>query len=55
MPQCASLAGKMTAMWVRLREWMIADQEPPLPSVGAVLTGLGLRVRGEVTPTGRLA
>ena len=37
-------------MWVRLSEWMIYDEEPPLPSVGSVLTGLGIRAHGEVTP-----
>jgi hypothetical protein len=36
-------------MWVRLMDWMIADGEPPLPNVGSLLTGVGLRVRGEVT------
>ena len=36
-------------MWVRLMDWMIADGQPPLPSAGTVLTGIGLRVRGEVT------
>ena len=37
-------------MWVRLSEYMIVDGEPPMPQVGMVLTGLGLRARGEVTP-----
>jgi hypothetical protein len=36
-------------MWVRLMDWMIADGEPPLPNVGCLLTGVGLRVRGEMT------
>src|SRR5690349_6703108 len=36
-------------MWVRLMNWMIADGEPPLPNVGSLLTGVGLRVHGEVT------
>src|SRR5690349_2507223 len=36
-------------MWVRAMEWMIADGEPPMPSVGSVLTGVGIRVRGDVT------
>lgn len=37
-------------MWVRLSEWMIYDGGPPMPQVGTVLTGMGLRVRGELTP-----
>ena len=36
-------------MWVRLMNWMIADGEPTLPNTGSLLTGVGLRVRGEVT------
>lgn len=36
-------------MWVRLMDWLIADGEPPLPNVGSLLSGVGLRVRGEVT------
>jgi hypothetical protein len=36
-------------MWVRLMHWMIADGEPRLPNVDSLLTGVGLRVRGEVT------
>jgi hypothetical protein len=36
-------------MWVRLLEWMIADAEPPMRTVGSMLTGVGIRVRGEVT------
>jgi hypothetical protein len=35
-------------MWARLSEWMIYDGEPPMPEVGTVLTGVGLRVRGEL-------
>lgn len=37
-------------MWVRVMDWLIADGEPPLPEVGSVLAGVGLRVRGEVQP-----
>jgi hypothetical protein len=37
-------------MWVQAMEWMIADGDPPMPSVGSVLTGVGIRVRGDVTP-----
>jgi hypothetical protein len=37
-------------MWVRLMDWMIADAEPPMPRVGELLSGLGIRVRGAVTP-----
>jgi hypothetical protein len=36
-------------MWVRLLEWMIADAEPPMGTVGSMLSGVGMRVRGEVT------
>jgi hypothetical protein len=36
-------------MWVRLMNWMIADGEPTLPNTGSLLTGVGLRLRGEVT------
>jgi hypothetical protein len=36
-------------MWVRLLEWMIADAEPPMRTVGSMLTGVDIRVRGEVT------
>jgi hypothetical protein len=36
-------------MWVRLLEWKIADAEPPMPTVGFMLTGVGVWVCGEVT------
>ncbi|TDO60793.1 hypothetical protein EV651_10765 [Kribbella sp. VKM Ac-2571] len=36
-------------MWVRLMHWMIADGEPGLPNVDSLLTGVGLRARGDVT------
>jgi len=35
-------------MWVAIREWMLADQEPPLPTVGSVLRSVGVRVSGIV-------
>ena len=35
-------------MWVAIRDWMLADQEPPLPSVGSVLRSAGVSVRGTV-------
>lgn len=31
-------------------DWMVADGEPPMPNVGSVLTGVGIRVRGDVAP-----
>lgn len=37
-------------MWVRLMDWMIADAEPPMPQVGEHVNGVGIRVRGTVTP-----
>lgn len=48
-------------MWVRLAAWMIADREVPTPYVGAVLSGVGVRVFGAVvtaepdTPDGIVA
>jgi hypothetical protein len=42
-------AGGHGLMWVRLLEWMIADAEPPMRTIGSMLTGVGIRVRGEVT------
>jgi hypothetical protein len=36
-------------MWVAIRDWMLADQEPPLPSIGSVLRSAGVRVSGTVT------
>ena len=35
-------------MWVAIRDWMLADQEPPRPSVGSVLRSAGVSVRGTV-------
>jgi hypothetical protein len=37
-------------MWVRLMDWMIADAEPPMPQVGQHVKGVGIRVRGTVSP-----
>ena len=35
-------------MWVAIRDWMLADNEPPLPSVGSVLGSVGVRASGTV-------
>lgn len=35
-------------MWVRVMGWMMADDEPPRPSVGSVLRSVGVRARGAV-------
>lgn len=36
-------------MWVRLPSWMIHDEDPPLPTAGAVLAGVGIRVEGKLS------
>jgi hypothetical protein len=36
-------------MWVALRDCMIADNEPPLPSTGSVLRSMGVRVSGTLS------
>lgn len=33
-------------MWVRLAEWMVVDNEPVLPVVGAMLPDVGVRISG---------
>jgi hypothetical protein len=38
-------------MWVALRDWMVADNEPPRPSVGSVLRSIGIRVTGTLAVT----
>ena len=38
-------------MWVRVADWMIADDEPPLSDVGSILRGVGLRLFAEETST----
>ncbi|PFG17099.1 hypothetical protein ATK74_1660 [Propionicimonas paludicola] len=35
-------------MWVRVMGWMMADDEPPRPSVGSLLRSVGVRARGAV-------
>ena len=35
---------------VRIEQWMIADDEPPMPRRGSVLAGVGVRVHGEPLP-----
>ena len=35
-------------MWVRVMNWMLADDEPPRPSVGSLLKSVGVRIRGVV-------
>jgi len=35
-------------MWVRLEEFMVMDDEPPLPKRGAVVSNVGVRIRGRV-------
>jgi hypothetical protein len=35
-------------MWVRLDEWMVGSGEIALPDAGAVLAGVGIRIRGAV-------
>lgn len=37
-------------MWVRVPDWMLADDEVPRPTPGMVLVGLGVRWHGTVTP-----
>ena len=36
-------------MWVRIMDWMLADNEPPRPGAGSLLRSVGVRVRGVVT------
>ena len=33
-------------MWVAVYDWMLADNEPPLPSVGSMLRAVGVRLTG---------
>ncbi len=37
-------------MWVSVPEWMIVDEEPPLPVAGSVVRSVGVRVHGAVAP-----
>jgi hypothetical protein len=41
-------AGEDVCVWVRVMGWMLADDEPPRPSVGSLLRSVGVRVRGLV-------
>lgn len=40
--------GEDVCVWVRVPGWMMADDEPPRPSVGSVLRSVGVRARGAV-------
>jgi hypothetical protein len=35
-------------MWVAVSDWMLADDDPPLPSVGSMLRSVGVRLMGTV-------
>lgn len=37
-------------VWVRVADWIIADEEVPVPRRGDVLKSLGVRWRGEMAP-----
>ena len=39
----------MGHVWVRVMDWMLADNEPPMPAAGSILKRVGLRVRGDVS------
>jgi len=52
MPDEGGLGARRTghdgSMWVALHDWMLADNEPPLPSVGSMLGSVGVRLTGTV-------
>jgi hypothetical protein len=35
-------------VWVLIPGWVIVDEEPPLPVAGALLTQVGVRIRGHL-------
>jgi hypothetical protein len=48
-----SFAGrKAVFVWVRVKEWMLADDELPKPAAGSPLRSVGIRVRGVLTAPG---